>query len=275
MASMQIRLIPHKFLKLAPLTILMSGLVSGAFAPLMIPMISLAQTTSQFVGDAEVGKKIFKKCKACHKIGEDAKNSTGPVLNNIVGRPAGSYKGYKYGKGMKAAALKGLVWDEEQIFNYILNPKKYLRAYLGDKKAKAKMKFKLKKEDQRRDVIAYLLSVSWQADESDTLSQEEMQKNLEMAKQMPQHQAGEDQICVQNNFSKKLVLTVEDKSGARQVKSIERAGVLCITAIKGASGSVGVFENEDSLEGCSRLANAGKTQVLVDYAAYDNCMWAD
>ncbi len=39
------------------------------------------------------------------------------------------------------------------------------------------------------------------------------------------------------------------------------------------NGTVGVFENEDALEGCSRLAKAGKTEVLIAYASFDNCQW--
>lgn len=29
-------------------------------------------------GDADMGKKVFKKCKACHAIGEGAKIRLGP-----------------------------------------------------------------------------------------------------------------------------------------------------------------------------------------------------
>jgi hypothetical protein len=38
--------------------------------------------------DAALGEKVFLKCKACHQIGEGAKDAVGPVLNGIVGRPA-------------------------------------------------------------------------------------------------------------------------------------------------------------------------------------------
>ena len=41
------------------------------------------------------GEKVFKKCKACHRIGLDAKNGTGPHLNNIFGRVAGELRDYK------------------------------------------------------------------------------------------------------------------------------------------------------------------------------------
>jgi len=110
-------------------------------------------------GDDAKGKKAFKKCSACHKIGDKAKNAVGPVLNGIVGRQAASFPDYKYGKSLKAAGEKGLVWDKEQLMAYLKNPKKYLRAYLEDDKAKSKMSFKLKKDKDRANVVAYLESL--------------------------------------------------------------------------------------------------------------------
>ena len=35
------------------------------------------------------GEKVYKKCKACHQVGPQAKNVVGPMLNDIVGRKAG------------------------------------------------------------------------------------------------------------------------------------------------------------------------------------------
>ena len=111
-------------------------------------------------GDPEAGEKVFKKCSACHKVGENAKNAVGPVLNGVVGRAAGTYEGYKYGTGLIAANENGLVWTEENIFGWIGNPRAWIREYLGDDKAKAKMTFMLKKEQDRHDVIAYLKTLS-------------------------------------------------------------------------------------------------------------------
>ena len=57
----------------------------------------LALSTPAFAeGDAEKGEKVFKKCKACHAVGEDAKNKVGPILNGIVGAPAGANADFKY-----------------------------------------------------------------------------------------------------------------------------------------------------------------------------------
>ena len=252
-------------------------------AAILFPQQSTAQTTTSVSastaknigGDAIAGEKIFKKCKACHRIGEKAKNSTGPVLNGLIGRPAASFEGYKYGRSMKAAGLNGLVWEEEQIFGYITDPKKFLRKYLGNKKAKAKMKFKLKKEVDRRNVIAYLRGFSVATEEKSTVSEEAKVTNAVRSSDTPGHQAADNQICIQNNFPKQLLLSVEVKGGARKIQTLGEAGILCIEGEKDSSGVVGVFENEDALEGCSRLAKAGKTQILLGYASFDNCKWAD
>ncbi len=45
---------------------------------------------------AEDGKKVFRKCAACHQVGEGAKNRTGPALTDVIGRTAGSVGGFKY-----------------------------------------------------------------------------------------------------------------------------------------------------------------------------------
>lgn len=106
-------------------------------------------------GDAAKGEKVFKKCKACHSIAA-GKNKVGPSLAGVVGRKAGSAAKYKYSKSMKAAGEKGLVWDEASIAEFIGNPSKFLKEYLGDKKARSKMALKLRKQADRDNVISYL-----------------------------------------------------------------------------------------------------------------------
>ncbi|MEP1208017.1 MAG: cytochrome c family protein [Rhizobiaceae bacterium] len=118
-----------------------------------------AMADSHAVGDATKGEKVFKKCAACHAVGEGAKIKVGPPLTDVVGRKAASFEGYKYGKSIIAAGEAGLVWSEEELADYLTNPKKYLRAKLEDKKAKSKMAFRLKKEMDRANVIAYLKSL--------------------------------------------------------------------------------------------------------------------
>lgn len=116
-------------------------------------------------GDAEAGAAVFNKCKACHSI-VDASDTvivkggrTGPNLYGVYTRTAGTVEGFKYGKSLVAAGEAGLAWDEASFLEYTEDPRKFLRTTLDDKKAKSKMAFKLKKEEDRADVWAYLVSV--------------------------------------------------------------------------------------------------------------------
>ena len=118
-------------------------------------------------GDAEAGKKVFNQCQTCHVVadadgnvlaGKNAK--TGPNLYGIIGRPAASYEGFKYGEGIQEAAAKGLVWDEEKITAYVQDPTAFLEEVTGNGKAKSKMVFKVKKEEDAANVAAFLASLS-------------------------------------------------------------------------------------------------------------------
>lgn len=98
------------------------------------------------------GAKVFKKCKACHQVGDKAKNKTGPILNGIVGAPIGQVEGFKYSKGMKALGEEGQVWDADNLNAFLHKPKKFLK--------KTKMSFAgLKKDDDIAAVTEYLKSV--------------------------------------------------------------------------------------------------------------------
>ena len=94
----------------------------------------------------EQGEAVFRKCMACHAIGEGAVNRVGPQLNGVVGRKAGTAEGYAYSQANKTS---GLVWDEDT-----------LREYLRDPRAKVpgtKMTFAgLPKPDDIESVILYL-----------------------------------------------------------------------------------------------------------------------
>ncbi|MCK7611084.1 c-type cytochrome [Roseibium sediminicola] len=100
-------------------------------------------------GDAVAGKKAFKKCAACHAVGDGAKNKVGPALNGIVGAPAAQVEGFKYSANMVELAEGGLVWDEETLAAYLHKPK--------DVVPKTKMSFAgLRKDEDVANVIAYL-----------------------------------------------------------------------------------------------------------------------
>ena len=113
----------------------------------------LAAPVAAQEGKVEDGAEVFKKCRACHDIGPTAKNKVGPLLNDIIGRHAGSIEGFNYSDANKAAGAKGLVWTDDVLFKYLENPLTFMQ---GTKMAFAG----LKDEQDRRDVIAYLKTFS-------------------------------------------------------------------------------------------------------------------
>lgn len=121
--------------------------------------LALAVLSAPALADAAKGKKNFKRCKACHSLTE-GKNLTGPSLHGIYGRKAGAVAKFRYSKGLKMVAEKGLVWDRENLMAYLKHPKKFLQKYLGRKRVSNKMANKFKKEKFRRDVIDYLESLN-------------------------------------------------------------------------------------------------------------------
>ncbi|WP_206454814.1 c-type cytochrome [Aurantimonas marina] len=104
-------------------------------------------------GDADAGKKVFNKCRACHAVGEGAANKIGPELNELFGRTAGGLSDYKYSAAMTKAGEGGVLWEEATLSEFLADPKGFVSG--------TKMGFAgLKKEDDRDNVIAYLATFS-------------------------------------------------------------------------------------------------------------------
>ena len=100
--------------------------------------------------DAEAGKAVFKKCAACHQVGETAKNALGPQLNCVAGRPAGTAEGFSgYSDALKGS---GITWDDEKLLAWFEKDDKVVPGN--------KMIFPagVKDEGDRANLLAYLKS---------------------------------------------------------------------------------------------------------------------
>lgn len=117
------------------------ALAAAAATLFLLPGIQAAQA-----GDPAAGQRVFNQCRACHQVGENARNGVGPQLNGLFGREAGSLEDYNY-----SAAFDNLdkVWDHENFAVYIRNPRQVTPG--------TKMVFAgLRNEQQITDLIAYL-----------------------------------------------------------------------------------------------------------------------
>jgi cytochrome c2 len=71
--------------------------------------------------DAAHGKALFETCAACHSERPDA---LGPSLKGVVGRKSAALDDFRYSNPMKRA---NLVWDEENLREYIKDPQAKVR----------------------------------------------------------------------------------------------------------------------------------------------------
>ena len=97
-------------------------------------------------GDVEHGKKVFKKCAACHSIKQGGGNKIGPKLWNVMFRPVGAISDYKYSKSLTEYKKN---WTWEEMNGFLIKPSSWIK---GNKMGFAG----LKKEKDRASVILYL-----------------------------------------------------------------------------------------------------------------------
>lgn len=95
------------------------------------------------------GETVFRQCKACHQVGEDAKNRVGPHLNDVFGRQIAGVDGFRYSPAFKDKADKDFKWTEETLAAYLKDPRGYIK---GTRMAFAG----LKAQEDIAAVIAYL-----------------------------------------------------------------------------------------------------------------------
>ncbi|QUJ78045.1 cytochrome c family protein [Sulfitobacter albidus] len=99
--------------------------------------------------DAGAGERVFRKCTACHKIGE-GENATGPYMHGVVGREVGSADGYNSYSG--ALSEQADVWDVAALNGFLEAPAAWAPG--------TSMGFAgIKDPEERANLIAYLDSL--------------------------------------------------------------------------------------------------------------------
>lgn len=107
------------------------------------------QAAAQGAGDAEAGRRVFNQCRACHTTEQGGRSSVGPNLHGVFGRTAGAVQGFRYSEPMREKGGGGLVWNDETLRAYIVNPRQVVPG--------GSMVFAgLRNEQQVTDLIAFL-----------------------------------------------------------------------------------------------------------------------
>lgn len=118
--------------------------------------------------DAAAGQELFdRQCVTCHVVVNDAGETlagrnaeTGPNLYGVIGRAPGSYPDFEFGDDMVAYGATGVVWEEENFLAYVQDPTDFLRTALEDRRARGKMAFQVRDEQEARDIYAFLVSLA-------------------------------------------------------------------------------------------------------------------
>lgn len=99
----------------------------------------------------EQGRRAFRQCAVCHSVAAPssggAQRFVGPNLWGIIGRRAGTQRGFTYSPAILSTDL---VWTEENLATYIENPQAFIRGN--------RMSFTGERSAEKRDAIVAFLA---------------------------------------------------------------------------------------------------------------------
>jgi cytochrome c len=101
-------------------------------------------------GDVARGARVYQRCYSCHTVDPNEQaRLQGPSLYGVVGRRAASVAGFSYSPVLMAKGETGLVWTEDELDRFLLEPEHVLPGnQMGF--------FGLPDACDRADLIAYL-----------------------------------------------------------------------------------------------------------------------
>lgn len=115
-------------------------------------------------GDAEAGEQQFgRQCVACHIVADAdgevlaGRNAqTGPNLFGIAGKQLGQMEDFRYSDAIVDLGEADTVWTEENFVAYVMDPTAWLREATDDNRARGKMAYRVRNEEDALNMYAYL-----------------------------------------------------------------------------------------------------------------------
>jgi len=131
------------------------------FAALIFAALALPSSPAWAEADPARGETLFRPCRACHMIGDDAVHRVGPHLNGLVGRSIGIVPGYAFSDDLSQAGAEGAVWDDATLDRFLAGPRDYFPG--------TRMVFRgIRDAADRADLIAYMGAAGGAADTATT-----------------------------------------------------------------------------------------------------------
>lgn len=115
-------------------------------------------------GDAAAGEEAFnRQCVSCHVVADADGNvlagrnaRTGPNLYDLAARGIGTHPDFDYGDSIVEVGESGEMWTEENFVAYVQDPTGWLRETLDNRRARGKMAFQVRSEEEAVNLYAYL-----------------------------------------------------------------------------------------------------------------------